>query len=66
VFTEVPMAGVNHKHYRFWIAAAVVATAISVVLLVRQKSSVERRALYIVGVPEKGAALFYGDKQCST
>jgi len=60
------MAGANHKHYLFWIAAAVVATAVSVVLLVRQSGSGERRALYIVGVPEKGAALFFGDKQCST
>jgi cytochrome c2 len=60
------MAGLNHKHYRFWIAVAVVATAILVVLLMRQSRSGERRALYIVGVPEKGAELFYGDKQCST
>jgi cytochrome c2 len=60
------MAGANHKPYLFWIAAAVIATAVSVVLLVRGNGSVERRALYIVGVPEKGATLFFGDKQCST
>ena len=40
------MAGLNHKHYRFWIAVAVVATAILVVLLMRQSRSGERRALY--------------------
>nr|AER58187.1 cytochrome c, class I [uncultured Acidobacteriota bacterium] len=60
------MAGVNHKHYLLWMAVAVIATAASVVLLVRQSRSGQGRALYIVGVPEKGAALFFGNKQCST
>lgn len=30
-----------------------------------RRPAVKTRAMYIVGVPEKGAALFYGDKQCA-
>ena len=42
-----------------------VAVALAVVLyvLLRQPHA-PRGALYLVGNPEKGAALFYGDKQC--
>lgn len=55
------------KQFLFWIAAAVLASAALVTVLVwERRPSTPRRALYIVGVPEKGAALFFGAKQCST
>lgn len=59
------MTAANRKELFFWIGAAAVAIAGSLVLLVRPHGS-DRSALYLVGVPEKGAELFFGDKQCST
>ncbi len=54
------------KQFIFWIAAAVVALAALIGILVWEHGgSRPRRALYVVGSPERGAALFYGDKQCS-
>ena len=49
-----------------WIVAAVIAAVVLVAVLVTaRRPPVTTRALYIVGVPEKGAKLFYGDKQCA-
>ena len=59
------MTASNQKQYLFWIAVAAIAAAF-VVLMVRERAGNPRRALYIVGEPEKGAALFFGDKQCAT
>jgi mono/diheme cytochrome c family protein len=54
------------KQLLLWIAAAVVAIAVLVFILVRERRPGEaRHALYLVGDPQRGAALFYGDKQCS-
>src|SRR5271167_853409 len=48
-----------------WIVATVIAIALLVVVFLQaRRPAVTTRALYIVGVPEKGAALFFGDKQC--
>lgn len=48
-----------------WIVASVsVALAVVLYVLMRQPAP-SRRAFYLVGNAEKGAALFYGDKQCS-
>ena len=55
----------GRKQLLFWIPAAVVAVALVVAVYMQiRRPPTTRRALYIVGVPEKGASLFYGDKQC--
>ncbi len=49
-----------------WIAAAVIASAALIAVLIWERRPADaRRALYVVGVPERGATLFYGQKQCS-
>ena len=49
-----------------WTLAALVATAGLVANLISEyRSPVRRHALYVVGVPEKGAELFFGEKRCS-
>jgi cytochrome c2 len=50
----------------FWIAAALIVVVALAGVLFRERWQPSRRSLYIVGVPEKGAALFFGDKQCAT
>src|SRR5271167_4452467 len=55
----------GRKQLFFWIPAALVTVALVVAVYVQiRRPPTTRRALYIVGVPEKGAKLFYGDKQC--
>ena len=50
----------------FWIVSALAALALIITVFMQvRRSTPRRRALYIVGVPEKGAALFFGDKQCA-
>lgn len=50
-----------------WIAAASLAiVALAAVLAWERWTVVRRQPLYIVGVPEKGAVLFFGEKQCAT
>lgn len=48
-----------------WIAAALIAIVALASVLIWERWQPSRRAVYIVGVPEKGAALFFGDKQCA-
>jgi mono/diheme cytochrome c family protein len=48
-----------------WIIVALIATVALVGVLIRERWQPSRRAAYIVGAPEKGAALFFGDKQCA-
>jgi cytochrome c2 len=55
----------NRKPFRLWIVGALIATGALLSVLVRERWPGPRRAIYLVGVPEKGAALFFGDKQCS-
>ncbi len=55
----------KRKQVFLWIAAALLATAALISVLAWERwPSGGRRALYVVGVPEKGAALFFGEKQC--
>jgi cytochrome c2 len=55
----------GRKQLFFWISAAVIAVALVVAVYIQiRRLPTDRRALYIVGVPEKGATLFFGDKQC--
>jgi mono/diheme cytochrome c family protein len=60
------MAILSGRHQLFfWVPAALIAVGLVVAVFVQiRRLPTERRALYIVGVPEKGAALFFGDKQC--
>lgn len=51
----------------FWsIVVAIVATAglASILILERQPPSA-RHAVYVIGIPEEGATLFFGKKQCA-
>jgi len=61
------MAILNGRNRRLlWVVATLIATALLVVVFLQlRRPAVTTRALYIVGVPERGAALFYGDKQCA-
>ena len=56
----------ERKELLIWIPAALITLALMVAVFIqlRHAPSVARRAPYIVGEPLKGAALFYGDKQC--
>ncbi len=54
------------KQFLLWVVAALMASAALATLLVWERRPAPRRALYIVGVPEKGAALFFGEKHCAT
>lgn len=56
----------GRKQLLFWIAAALAATAVLAFILVREgRPGAARHALYVVGDPQRGSALFFGDKQCS-
>ena len=57
----------HRKQILLWITATLVAAAALATILIREHwPGTPRRALYIVGAPDKGAALFFGDKQCAT
>jgi cytochrome c2 len=56
----------GRKHLLIWIPAALIAVALMVAVFIEvRRQSAMRRAPYIIGEPQKGAALFFGDKQCS-
>lgn len=56
----------KRKQFLFWIVAALVATAgLTVVLISEDRLTATRNATYVIGIPEKGAALFFGEKHCS-
>jgi mono/diheme cytochrome c family protein len=56
----------RRKQFLLWVVAAVVATAGLITILVREhRPSASRHALYVIGIPEKGAVLFFGEKHCS-
>ena len=60
----MPILG-GRKSFLLWIAAASIAIVFLATLYLQVwRSQAPRRALYIVGNPERGSALFYGDKQC--
>ena len=55
----------GRKQLLFWIPAALIAVALVIAVHMQlRRPPTTRRALYIVGNPVNGAALFYGDKQC--
>jgi cytochrome c2 len=56
----------KRQQFLFWIVAAVVATAGLVAILSAEfRHPAARHALYVVGIPQQGAALFFGPKHCS-
>jgi len=56
---------VGRKLFLIWILAALIAvTALLALLIKMHQTASARRALYLVGEPERGAALFFGGKQC--
>ena len=58
------LSGSNRR--LLWVISTLIVVALLfAVFLQRRRPPDTTRALYIVGVPEKGAALFYGDKQCA-
>jgi cytochrome c2 len=61
------MAMLNgRKRLLLGIPAVLIAVAVMVVVFLQaRRPTAARRALYIIGEPEKGATLFFGDKQCS-
>ena len=52
------------KPVLFWIFVSVAMALVVVLYLLVRQPPAPRRALYLIGNAEKGAALFYGDKQC--
>ena len=55
------------KQFLLWTLAALVATAgLVAMLIIEYRAPLRRHALYVVGIPERGAALFFGEKRCST
>jgi len=55
----------GRKHLLIWIPAALIAVALMVAVFIQvRRQSAMRRVPYIIGEPQKGAALFFGDKQC--
>jgi mono/diheme cytochrome c family protein len=56
----------GRKQLLLWIAAALVGGGALVTILIRERAPAPaRRALYVIGVPERGAEMFFGGQQCS-
>src|SRR5438309_2150198 len=56
----------SSRQFVLWCMSALAATVGLVgILAVEYRSPARRHVLYVVGVPEKGAELFYGQKRCS-
>ena len=62
------MAGLSRsRQFALWTVTALVATgALVAILVLEYRAPAPRHALYVVGIPEQGAALFFGEKRCST
>ena len=58
------MALLNRGNRLLVIAVALIVVAVIVAVALVRRTANTRRALYIIGDPVKGAALFFGDKQC--
>lgn len=55
----------ERKQLLIWIPTALIIVSLLVAVFVQvRRPSTVRRASYIVGKPQEGAALFFGDKQC--
>lgn len=62
----MPLLG-GRKQFILWIVAAVAASAALAATLVHEyRASATRRAVYLIGEPDRGAELFFGSKRCST
>jgi mono/diheme cytochrome c family protein len=59
-------SNIARNQRRLLIAAALIAIASLVAISVWQRLHAPRQSAYMVGDPEKGAALFFGAKQCAT
>jgi len=54
------------KQFALWTLAALVAAAgLFAILIIEYRFPIRRQVLYVVGVPEEGAKLFFGEKHCS-
>ncbi len=58
----------GRKQFLLWALAAFLGTAGFVAALIRERRAPElrRHSVYVVGIPEKGAELFFGEKRCSS
>ncbi len=57
----------KNRQFVLWTVAAIAATAGLVAVLIEERRAPARRhASYVIGIPEKGAELFFGEKRCST
>ena len=55
----------ERKQLLIWIPTALITLSLLVAVFLQvRRPSTARRATYIVGDPQNGAALFFGDKQC--
>lgn len=61
------MAPLNRsRQFLLWGVSALIATAGLIGILVFEyRSPTRQHALYVVGIPERGAELFFGSKRCS-
>jgi len=55
----------GRKPLLVWIFVSVALALVVVLYVLLRQPPAPRRALYLVGNPKEGAALFYGEKQCS-
>ncbi|MGA2982113.1 MAG: c-type cytochrome [Terriglobales bacterium] len=56
----------GRKQLLIWIPVVLIAVALMVAVFIQaRRLTAVRRAPYIIGEPQEGAALFFGDKQCS-
>ena len=52
--------------FALWIVAAIAATAgLLSILAAERRVPARKQSTYVVGIPEKGAELFFGEKRCS-
>ncbi|HLH00231.1 MAG TPA: c-type cytochrome [Bryobacteraceae bacterium] len=61
----MPRSNPDRYQRRAWMAALIVLTVLAGTL-VWQRSRFTRASAYVAGNPDKGAALFFGKKQCAT
>jgi len=56
----------KRQQFLFWTVSAIVAIAgLIAILMLEYRPPAGRHAVYVIGIPEEGAALFFGKKQCA-
>lgn len=56
----------KRQQFLFWTVSAIVAIAgLIAILVLEYRPPAGRHAVYVIGIPEEGAALFFGEKQCA-